>query len=332
MDFDFRETENVLFEKIRGLFDADSLLDLAQLERKGITEIRGTTLHWLKSLALTGYLMPGLDGGQNSVTLVAAQERLAGISPSLFLSVEVSTRIFGRLVAIFGTPDQKNQILSNLKNGTVIGTVALSESAMNIENDALNTAGISSDKGIRVSGSKGHVVNAPIADWFAVAGKIDEEEAVAFFLIKKESQGLSISDRFSTLGYEGAAISAIHLEDCPVSSEYVIYPPAESDTLRAVRLWEDQILTAASLGLMRRSFDGAVDYAKTHQTGGKPIIAYQEVGFKLAEMLTLLHTAQLLAYRAAWMAESGDREAGILAHCAKIFCTESSEEVASRAL
>ena len=200
MDFDFRETENVLFEKIRGLFDADSLLDLAQLERKGITEIRGTTLHWLKSLALTGYLMPGLDGGQNSVTLVAAQERLAGISPSLFLSVEVSTRIFGRLVAIFGTPDQKNQILSNLKNGTVIGTVALSESAMNIENDALNTAGISSDKGIRVSGSKGHVVNAPIADWFAVAGKIDEEEAVAFFLIRKESQGLSVGNRFSTPG------------------------------------------------------------------------------------------------------------------------------------
>ena len=32
------------------------------------------------------------------------------------------------------------------------------------------------------------------------------------------------------------------------------------------------------------------------------------------------------------MAESGDWEAGILAHCAKIFCTESSEEVASRAL
>jgi alkylation response protein AidB-like acyl-CoA dehydrogenase len=56
------------------------------------------------------------------------------------------------------------------------------------------------------------------------------------------------------------------------------------------------------------------------------------VSFKLAEMLTLLQTAQLLAYRAAWMEETGDREAAVLAHCAKVFCTESAEKVASYAL
>ena len=75
-----------------------------------------------------------------------------------------------------------------------------------------------------------------------------------------------------------------------------------------------------------------MDYAKNHKSGGKPIIAYQEVGFKLAEMLTLLQTAQLLAYRAAWMAETGDREAPVLARCAKVFCTESAEKSASYAL
>ncbi len=332
MNFDFTRDENDFFQKVRGLFDTESLRDLARLDRKDIAEIRGTTLQWLKSLAEAGYLAPGLDNGQNSVTLVAAHERLAAISPSLFLSVEVSTRIFGRLVAGFGTPDQKHQILSDLENGTLIGTVALSESAMNIENDPLDTTGIASDGGFRVSGSKGHVVNAPIADWIAVAGNIDREDGIVFFLVKKGSEGLFIGDRFSTLGYEGAAISAIHLDGAPVSPEYVVHPPAGSDALRAVRLWEDQILTAASLGLMRRAFDGAVDYAKTHRTGGKPIIAYQEVGFKLAEMLTLLQTAQLLAYRAACMSESAEKEAGILASCAKVFCAESAEKVASYAL
>jgi alkylation response protein AidB-like acyl-CoA dehydrogenase len=83
---------------------------------------------------------------------------------------------------------------------------------------------------------------------------------------------------------------------------------------------------------MQRSFDEAVNHAKSHLSGGKPIIAYQEVGFKLAEMLTLLQTARLLAYRAAWMTDAGDREAGVLAHCAKVFCAESAEEVASQAL
>jgi len=75
-----------------------------------------------------------------------------------------------------------------------------------------------------------------------------------------------------------------------------------------------------------------LSYAKNHKSGNKPIIAYQEVGFKLAEMLTLLQTAQLLAYRAAWMAETVNRETSSLAHCAKVFCAESAEEVASQAL
>jgi len=97
-------------------------------------------------------------------------------------------------------------------------------------------------------------------------------------------------------------------------------------------MWEDQVLTAASLGLMRRSFDAALKYAKAHRSGGKPIIAYQEVGFKLAEMLTLFQTAQLLAYRAAWMSESENREADVLAHSAKVFCAESAEKITSEAL
>lgn len=83
---------------------------------------------------------------------------------------------------------------------------------------------------------------------------------------------------------------------------------------------------------MKRTFDAASKYAKSHVSGGKPIIAYQEIGFKLGEMLTLLQAAQLLAYRAAWMAESGDSEAGVLTHCAKVFCAESAEEVSSNAL
>lgn len=334
MDFDFRETEKGLSEKIRRLFDADSLADLAQLGSKDMEEVRATILHWMKTLAQTGYLTPALDDGRNSVALVAVQEGLAGISPSLFLPVEVSTRIFGRLVAVHGTPEQKDKILPGLMRGELVGAVALTENGMNIESHTFNTEGMVTDQGFRVSGSKSHVINAPVADWIAVVGKITEgeEERVVFFLIEKHGKGLSVGERFSMLGYENTPVSAILLEDCLVSTKEIIRLPDKNEALRTVRLWEDQVLIVASLGLMRRSFDAAVDYAKTHQSGGKPIIAYQEVGFKLAEMLTLLQTAQLLAYRAAWMAESRDREAGILASCAKVFCTESSEEVASHAL
>ena len=330
MNFDFGDKERALREKIKGIFDQDSKAALAQLETGNSAQIRNTILGWLKILGQQGYLDLGLENGKDSMALLAAQESLATISSSLFLSVEVSARIFGRLVSNYGTPEQKSDFLPALKEGHLIGTVALSEESMSIENNPLNTIGVPNNDGLNVSGSKGHVVNAPISDWIAVAGKLDE--GVGFFLIKKESEGISIGQRHATLGYGGVAIAPISLENCPVPSKAVIGPFEGIKPLKTIRMWEDQILTAASLGLMQRCFDAASNYAKTHVSGGKPIIAYQEVGFKLAEILTLLQTSQLLAYRASWMAGTKDREAGVLAHSAKVFCTESAEDVASKAL
>ena len=300
------------------------------LEKGDNEVIRSIVLKYLKALGQVGYLTCGLDEEKDTMGLVTAQESLATISPSLFLSVEVNARIFGRLITLYGTADQKSQFLDDLKKGRLIGAVALSEGGMNIENDPLRTGGERVGENYFVNGEKNHVVNAPIADWIAVAGKV--EENIVFFVIKKDTEGLSIGQRISTMGYNGCAISAISLENCSMHSKYVIGPFEGDEPLKALRMWEDKILTAGSLGLMQRCYKNALSYAKSHKSGNKPIIAYQEVGFKLAEMLTLLQTAQLLAYRAAWMAETNNKEAGVGARCAKVFCTEAAEEVASQAL
>lgn len=330
MNFDFGETERVLCEKIEALFDPESRAALAKLEKGDVDKIREATLKFLGTLGRKGYLALGLANKKNYVGLAAIQESLAAISPSLFLAAEVTARIFGRLVAVYGTPDQKDEILPSLKEGRLIGAVALSEDALNIENDPLNTVAENNDDGFLVSGSKSHVVNGPIADWIAVAANTGD--GLAFFLVNKESESLSVGQRLSMLGFNGLAVSAVSLENCPVPSNYIIGPFDGEEPLKTVRMWEDQILTASSLGLIKRSLDAALTFAKGHRSGNKPIIAYQEVGFKLAEMVTLFQTAQLLSYRAAWMAEAGDREADVLAHCAKVFCTESAEEVTSHSL
>lgn len=328
MNFDFDEKEIALCENMEELLGPDTKADLTTLRKGSVAEVREATLKLLGILGQAGYT--GIDDGKNAVKLTTIQERLAAFDPSLFLSAELSSRVFGRLLAIYGTADHKEKILSPLKKGRLIGAVALSEENMNIENDPLDTEGLSVENGFQVCGSKGHVVNAPIADWIAVAGIC--EGSLAFFLIRKGSEGLSIGQRIPTLGYNGVIISSLTLKDCRVPSTSVIGPFEGGEPLKKIRSWEDQALTAASLGQIKRSFDAALNYAKSHKSGGKPIIAYQEVGFKLAEMLTLLQTAQLLAYRAAWMDESGDKEAPVLAYCAKVFCTESAEKVASQAL
>jgi alkylation response protein AidB-like acyl-CoA dehydrogenase len=331
MNYDFTEQEFTFFagltEKISPLA-ADRRLDqsAAAASADGLREV-------LAHLAQTPYLRLGIEpveGLNGELSLMGAMEVLAAISPSAYLSVEASTRLFGRAISTWGSAAQKERFLNPLLEGTAIGALGFSEAAMNIENEPLQTRGEKQGDAFVVSGRKQYVVNAPLADWIAVAGTC--EGAPALFLVEKANPGLSVDPPLAALGYEGAAIAGAALENCRIPQSQAIFADEKSSMPKTLRQWEDQVLLGASLGLSKTAFESARDHAKSHKSGGKPIIAYQEIGFKLAEMLTLYQTSQLLAYRTAWNLDTDAADADELVDCAKVFCTEAAEQIASEAL
>ena len=334
MNFDFSFAEQALFKDIQ-----DRMKEYAEgknLETQDISQVKDA----LAILGKTPYLKLGLDTpkGFGGTSLMGAMETLATLSPSLYLSVEMSTRLFGDkytrlfggIVATWGNNEQKERWLAPLMKGQFLGAVALSEDSLNVDNDPLKTTGTQDGDFLNITGDKTYVVNGPVADRIAVAGLMNGQ--LALFIIEQGTAGLAAGEPFSTLGYEGTAISRISLNNCRISMDQVIGPFEDRSVLDTLRLWENQILLGASLGLMKAAFESARDYAKTHRSGGKPIIAYQEVAFKLSEMLTLLQTSQLFAYRTAWTLETSPKEAESLMWCAKVFCTEAAEKVSGYSL
>ncbi|BBO78139.1 hypothetical protein DSCW_55560 [Desulfosarcina widdelii] len=332
MNFDFTDEEKNFFSEVTKAMEA--VAENRDFESGDLDTVRDNLAEALAALASSGYLKLGLNAEDapfsGTLPLMAAMEQLSGISPSLFLAVEMSTRMFGRVVALDQEAGKNADILSALAAGKTVGAVALSEESLNVENDPLTTMATREGDAVRVSGTKSLVTNGPVADWFAVVGMLDEK--VAVFLIEKGAPGLKLTDRQLTMGYDGLAISGLEIDGCKVLADQVLGPFDAAPFLEQLKLWENQVLIASSLGLMQASYITARDYAKEHRSGGKPIIAYQEVGFKLSEMLTLYQTAQLYAYRAAWMADDSPKEAGVLTLCAKVFCTESAEIVAGKSL
>ncbi len=331
MNYDFNDKEFNLFVEIHTrISEFANGKDLESYDTKNSEK---NTRLALALLSETPYLKLGIEKIEDYnglLTLMGAMEVIAGISPSLFLSVETSTRIFGRILSTWGSDFQKEKLLPALLGGKIIGAVGLSEDAMNVDNDPLKTTATADGDQVKISGRKQYVINAPLADWIAVAGQMDGKNAV--FLVEKGSPGLTIGEKTATLGYEGVAICSISLANCVIASNQVIFPKNDKAMLNTLKLWENQILIGASLGLMKKAFESAKNYSKKHKTGGKPIIAYQEVGFKLSQMLTLFQTSQLFAYRAAWTADADPKEVESLTLCAKVFCTESAEQVAGDAM
>ncbi len=328
MNYDFSEKEQAFISTVEeSMGDSEETAGPRDLEAVD-KELRRV----LPALAVTGYT--GLGNGvdeHGTQVLFAAMEKVAGLAPSAYLGIEMNCRLFGRLLATWAENGAlQDELLPQLRDGKIVGAVALSEASMNTENQALETDGVRDGGDVVVNGAKSFVVNGPLADWIAVVGLLEEKGAI--FLVAKDAPGLVLGERLATSGYEGAAICGLTLEDCRIPEARVITGLDANEMLSRLRMWENQVMIGASLGALKSAFETARDFAKTHKTGGKPAIAYQAVAFKLSEMLTLYQTAQLFAYRAAWTMDTESKEAESLTWCAKVFCTEASEKVASYAL
>jgi len=330
MDFDFAEAETRLLEAVRSA--ARALPSADEAGAAAAEAARKTLREGLKSLAAAGYLDLGLDDASpgSAATRMAAMEIVAACAPGFFLAVEMSTRVLGRALVRWGSGSRMQTRLQDLRQGEWLGALALSEDTLNVENDPLGTRGIRRNGRIVLNGRKDYVINAPLADRIGVVGLLEGRTAV--FMVDRRAPGLILTDRIRTMGYEGVHMAGLSLVDCILSDKDVLLPPEGEPVLERLRAWENEVLLAAALGQMQAAYAEARDFAKTQRSGGKPIIAYQEVGFKLAEMLTLLQTAQLLAYRTVWTLETASREDPALLLCAKVFATEAAERVCGEAL
>ncbi len=330
MNFDLTTADQTFLEKMAAV--AAAVAADGQPAAGDVPEARAQAAAMLGRLAAADYLPLGLDepAAERAVVALAAMETLATGASSAMLMAAMSTRLLGRAIAAWASAPPREQWLSPLIEGRALGALGLSEASLNVENDPLETVARRDGDTIRLSGKKSFVINAPLADVFGVVGLIEDRPAL--FLLPGVEEGLHVGPRIRTMGHEGLWIAGLEMDDVSIAHEAVIEPPADIDLLDQLRCWENEVLIAQALGLMKAAYDTARDYAKSHRTGNKPIIAYQEIGFKLSEMLTLCQTAQLLAYRAVWTAATEPRAGRSLNWCAKVFCAEAAEKVAGEAL
>lgn len=328
MNFDWDDRDNAIRDKVAEQFDREALLEIEAMEGAGTAGIRDMTRRYMGRLAEAGYMEQALGpkAKEDVMAWLAAQEVLAGISGSLFLAVEVSTRLFGGLIAGWGGPSLAQTLLEPLRLGQLIGAVALAEPGGPEPCRDWQTQGRAENGGFVVNGRKSFVTNGPMADRVAVAGEVDGQPA--FFLVGPGQDGLAVGPRMQTLGYNGLTVSSLGLSGARVSADQVIGPLEDDSALDYLRNMQDLILSMASIGVMKRVMDAANIHCRGHHRGAKPVYAHQEVRFKLADMFTMYQTAQLMTRRAGWLFSKGDREAGVLIGCAKVFSAESADRAA----
>ena len=235
--------------------------------------------------------------------------------------------LFGVPLRKFASSEMQSEILPGLVGGDLVGAWALTEPHCGTDAAAMKTRARRTDRGWVLDGSKMFITNGNCADWVMVAAKTDPDAGhagVSMFLVKRGTPGFEAGPSLEKLGCRGSPTAALYFDGCEIPSEWLVGPEGQGFLLAMKTLESGRLgMSAFGVGIAQAALEASLRYARERTAFGKPIIKFQPVHFKLADMHVAIEGARLLMYRAALAAASGAASQSLFS-AAKLFATESA--------
>ncbi|AHY47387.1 Acyl-CoA dehydrogenase [Rubrobacter radiotolerans] len=290
-----------------------------------------------RELGLVNLLSPVAHGGEGlgPVELCVVAEELAwgcvGIGAAALLN-----NLAADCLALAGSERQKQEYFPRLCQTGGFASYSVTEPGAGSNVAGLTTrAERRGGGGYRLSGSKLWVGHATEADFMVVFAKTDPEarhRGVSAFLVDRDRPGVDVVRPLPKLGQRAFSSCEVELRDVELPGSALLGREGEGFTL-AMRVFDRSrpMVAAFALGLARRALDESLAYATEREAFGRPIVEFQGVGFKLAEMGMRVEAARLLTYSAAAKAARGERNS-LEAAYAKTFASDTAMFAATEAV
>ena len=274
-----------------------------------------------KALLEMGVAVPVSEsyGGQGSfdpVTTLIVAEELAWGDPGIAYGV-LAPGVAASLIEQAGTPAQRAELLPVLTGGGR-GTVALAERDAGSDLFRLDTAATPTGSGALLAGCKYAVADADTAAvLLVVAGG---EEGPSLWRVPPgagagAAPGARLEDK---LGLRSARTFKVRLDGIEVSEgDRIGGPDPEPEVLTRALLAAKLVNAGIALGLARAAVEYATRYAQERTAFGRPIGAFQAISFKIADRVTDLEAARLMAWEAGCALDAGRPDPGrrVMAAC-----------------
>lgn len=196
----------------------------------------------------------------------------------------------------FGSEDQKQRYLPRLATGEMLGCFGLTEPDHGSNPAGMTTNLTRTEGGYLLNGSKMWISNAPFADLAVVWAK-GEEGKVRGVIVERGMQGFSTPEIHHKWSLRASATGELVFDQVFIPESHVL---SNAVGLRAPLQCLDKArygIAWGAIGAAMDCYETAVKYAGERIQFEKPIASFQLVQKKLAEMLTEITKAQLLAWR-----------------------------------
>jgi len=291
----------------------------------------------MAELGFLGIAIPEQYGGSglDHVSYVLAMEEISRACASTGVIMSVNNSLVCDPIYRFGTDAQKQEWLTPLASGKLLGCFALSEPEAGSDAAAQKTTAVKDGDSWVISGTKNWITNGPVADvcvLFTMNDKAAGHKGITAFILPMKTKGVRVGQPDDKLGIRGSKSSQIFLDDVRLPNELLLGEVGGGFKIAMSTLDGGRIgIAAQALGIARAALDDSLAYAQQRRTFGKPIAQHQAIQFKLADMATEIDAARLLTLRAAWLKDS-KLPYGKEAAMAKLFASDVANKAAREAI
>ncbi len=292
----------------------------------------------VKKMARYGFMgipFPKEYGGQGCDTLTYAMcvEELSRVCGTTGVVVSAHTSLGCEPIRKHGTDEQKEKFLVPMAKGEKIGAFGLTEPGAGTDASGQQTkAVLDGDKWV-LNGTKIFITNGGVADTyviFAMTDKSKGNKGISAFIVPKDAPGFSIGKKELKMGIRGSATTELVFENCVIPKENLLGQEGKGFNVAMMTLDGGRIgIAAQALGIAQGAFDETVAYVKERKQFGRPISAFQNTQFQLADLKVRIEAARLLVYRAAKAKDTKQRYSEESA-MAKLFAAETAMAVTTK--
>jgi alkylation response protein AidB-like acyl-CoA dehydrogenase len=237
-------------------------------------------------------------------------------------------------LATRGTGAQRERWLPDMIGGGLLGATCLSEPDAGSDAASIATRGRAVGDTYVLDGTKSWTTHGGVADFYTVYCRTGGAGArgLSCLLVDATTAGVLPQQREHKMGVTSSPTAQIVFDGAQVPAERRIGREGKGFLIGMTAFDVGRLSNAAcAVGLAQAALDYAVAYARTREQFGQPIIAFQGIGFMLADMATQIAAARALVLHAARLRDRGEPHSAEAAK-AKLFATDTAMRVTTDAV
>jgi glutaryl-CoA dehydrogenase len=270
--------------------------------------------HLFKGLAEIGAFGPSLPveyggGGMDEIAYGIIMQELERCDSGIRSMASVQGSLVMYPIYKYGNEEQRRKYLPKLGSGEFVGCFGLTEPDHGSNPGGMVTNIKDDGDAYILNGAKMWITNSPVAD-IAVVWAKDENGKIKGLIVEKGMKGFSAPEIHGKWSLRASVTGELVFEDVRVPKGNLL-PNVEGlkgplGCLSKARYG----IAWGAIGAALDCYDSSLRYSKERHQFGKALGQFQLTQKKLAEMITEITKAQLLAWRLGTLANKGQATPG----------------------